>query len=261
MARGRVCVGRAFVVAASIAVLVAAGPASAAPASTETTNTETTSGTVQYGTSTGGRPLLAVHRSGSTTRAATTRLLVIGSMHGDERAGLAIVRRLRTQALPPGLDLWLIPSMNPDGTAANRRTNARGVDLNRNFPDRWVRAGSGTIKWSGPGPASEPETRALMAFVRAHPPQTTVVFHQPLLGVDSYRAKSLPYVRALARASGLPVKSFTCRGTCHGTFTGWHNRVLPGRAVTVEFGRTASRARLDRVAAAVLATATVHPTR
>ncbi len=240
---------------AFLALLICAvlGGSTVAAAAVETVPTST----LRYGTSAGGRPLVALHRSAAAAT-ATTRLLVIGNMHGDERAGLDVGRRLRTLALPRGLDLWLIPSMNPDGTAMNRRTNARRVDLNRNFPDRWVRAGRGTVKWSGPRVASEPETRALMAFVRAHPPVTTVVFHQPLFGVDSYRAKSLPLVRALARAARLPIRSFACQGTCHGTFTGWHNRVLPGRAVTVEFGSTVSTRRLDTVAAAVLATATAH---
>jgi len=205
---------------------------------------------------------VAVHRvAPAPAEGATgtvTRLLVIGNMHGDELAGLGVVRRLRTVALPRGLDLWLIPSVNPDGTAADRRTNARRVDLNRNFPDTWVRAGRGTVKWSGPRAASEPETRALMAFLRAHPPRTTVVFHQPLLGVDSYRAKSLPLVRALARAARLPVRSFACQSICHGTFTGWHNGATQGRAVTVELGPTPSRRRLDTVTAAVLAAATAH---
>jgi hypothetical protein len=59
-------------------------------------------------------------------------------------------------------------------------------------------------------------------------------------------------VRSLARATGLPVKSFDCQGGCHGTFTDWHNDRTPGRAVTVEFGRRAGDAQVDRVARAVL---------
>jgi murein peptide amidase A len=201
------------------------------------------------GTSAQGRPIVAVHR---WRAGATKRVLVIGNMHGDERAGLRVVSRLVTRRLPTNVDLWLIRSINPDGTAADRRTNARGVDLNRNFPRRWVRAGRGTTQWAGPSAASEPETTSLMAFVRKVRPRTTVVFHQPLYGVDSYRAKSPALVRALSHDTGLPVKSFDCRGGCHGTFTDWLNDRTAGRAVTVEFGHRASAARLDRVARAVL---------
>ena len=51
-------------------------------------------------------------------------VLVIGVIHGDEDAGIAIVDRLATAPVPPGVDLWLIASMNPDGQAAQQRWNA-----------------------------------------------------------------------------------------------------------------------------------------
>ena len=68
---------------------------------------------VRIGTSVQGRAIVAVHR---WTDGATRTALIIGSMHGDERAGMRVVRRLRTASLPAGLDLWLVRTMNPDGT-------------------------------------------------------------------------------------------------------------------------------------------------
>jgi murein peptide amidase A len=209
--------------------------------------------TVHVGTSVAGRPIVAVHRWADGDGRP---MLVIGNIHGDERAGLRVVRRLRTATLPAGVDLWLVPTMNPDGTARDRRTNDHGVDLNRNFPTYWQRAGAGTETWSGTSPASEPETRAMMAFIRRVSPRTTLVFHQPLDGVDSYRAKSMTLVRRLSRETGLPVRSFDCGGGCHGTLTDWHNVRLPGRAVTVELGRTATDRQVDHVARALLRVAT-----
>ncbi|MDQ1616364.1 MAG: murein peptide amidase [Actinomycetota bacterium] len=205
---------------------------------------------VVIGHSVDGRPIVAYHRwrVGQWTK----KVLVIGNLHGNEKAGLRVVRQLRTRTLPVNLNLWLIPSANPDGTAADRRTNAHGVDLNRNFPRRWVYAGAGTSNYSGPSAASEPETRALLRFVKDKHPRTTIVFHQPLHGVDSYRAKSMSLVRALADAMNLPIKSFDCDGGCHGTFTDWHNDRTPGRAVTVEFGASPTDARISHVAWAVL---------
>jgi len=211
------------------------------------------------GESADGRAIVALHRPGAKvvdadehdTRRRNT-VLVVGSMHGDEKAGRAVVARLRDAPVPAGTDLWLVSTLNPDGNQADRRTNARGVDLNRNFPRRWRPAGGGTTTYSGPSPASEPETQALMDFVRAHDVRTTVVLHQPLFGVDSYRAKSPRLVRDLARRSGLPLAAFDCSGGCHGTFTDWANDRTPGRAVTVELGRSPTRSRLDRVATAVL---------
>ena len=224
--------------------LVIAGTAVALPASSATTTT-----TVRFGTSVQGRALVAVHR---WAPGATKRVLVIGNMHGDEKAGIKVIDRLRTRAVPANVDLWLIPSINPDGTRIGTRTNAHKVDLNRNFPRYWVYSGVGTSKYSGPRWGSEPETRALIAFVKKYQPRTTIVFHQPLYGVDSYQAKSMTLVRALARETAMPIKSFSCSGTCHGTFTGWHNRYSPGRAVTVEFGSSPTAWRLDKVTRAVL---------
>jgi hypothetical protein len=36
-----------------------------------------------------------------------------------------------------GTQLWVIPTVDPDGQRARTRKNAHGVDLNRNFPYRW----------------------------------------------------------------------------------------------------------------------------
>ena len=217
--------------------------------STSSQAAEVHESSVRIGTSVQGRAIVAVHR---WTDGATRTALVVGSMHGDERAGMRVVRRLRIAPLPAGLDLWLVRTMNPDGTAADRRTNAHGVDLNRNFPRHWVQAGAGTTTWSGPSPASEPETRAMRAFLREVSPHTTLVFHQPLYGVDSYRAKSMTLVRRLSRETGLPTRYFDCQGGCHGTLTDWHNHRLDGRAVTVELGRTASTGEIRQVTGGLL---------
>ena len=88
-------------------------------------------------------------------------------MHGDEETGKSVVAALRTRVLPVGMDLWLIPTVNPDGDAHNTRYNAHEVDLNRNFPTSWVKQGGGTRYYSGPSAASEPETRQVRDFLLA----------------------------------------------------------------------------------------------
>jgi len=62
-----------------------------------------------------------------------TRVLVVGCIHRNEPAGIAIAQRLERSS-PRGVDLWIVPVLNPDGRAADTRGNAHGVDLNRNFP-------------------------------------------------------------------------------------------------------------------------------
>lgn len=193
------------------------------------------------------RAITGVHRAWP---GATKRVLVIGDVHGDEQAGLRVVRRLTRGALPPEVDLWLIRSANPDGVAADTRTNARGVDLNRNFPFRWAPVGRGTSTWSGPRPLSEPESRALRQFVLRLQPSLIVIFHQPLFGVGA-NEKGMPLVRAIAAGMGLPVRTFHCTGICHGSLTSWINALTPSTGVIVEFGRTVSTVQVIRAAATI----------
>ena len=78
-------------------------------------------------------------------------MLVFGVIHGDEQAGLQIVALLAQLPVPPGVDLYLVDSMNPDGVAHNTRSNANGVDLNRNFPYNWGPiAEPGDWQYAGP---------------------------------------------------------------------------------------------------------------
>ncbi len=238
-------------VAALVAVLtLSAVPLLAAPAAADDQPAPTGVVTTRevVGTSVQGRPIVAIHRA---REGATRTVLVIGSIHGDEKAGLRVVRRLRTRAhLPADLDLWLVPTVNPDGTVADRRTNAHGVDLNRNFPYRWHSSARGAT-WSGPGHLSEPESRALKALHHRLDPVLTLVFHQPLFGVGSLD-RGMRTVREIAAGMRLPVDDFHCTGVCHGTFTGWVNHRREGLGVTVEFGRRVPSWRITRAARTIV---------
>lgn len=169
------------------------------------------------------------------------KVLLVATMHGDEGAPRQILASLRDGRPVRGINLWVLPVYNPDGLAAHTRKNARGVDLNRNFPYGWVDL-DGSYE-SGPRPGSEPETRAMMRFLRDVRPRWIVSFHQPLNGVDT-DTKSPRLSRRLARALHLPRKSFTCGGVCHGTMTGWFNHGFAGAAITVEYGARPGRHRM-----------------
>ena len=90
--------------------------------------------------------------------AAPTTVLVVGSIHGTETAGHAVIARLRRTLPPAGVRLLLVRTANPDGVARGTRQNARGVDLNRNFPFRW-RGGGRPVRHLPPRPAARRASR------------------------------------------------------------------------------------------------------
>ncbi len=196
--------------------------------------------TRRLGTSVAGRPIYA-YRVGDPEAKVTA--VAMSTMHGDEPHTRQIVRAIRDGRKVHGIDLWLVPTMNPDGLARGTRKNARGVDLNRNFPYRWADL-DGNYE-SGPRAASEPETRAVMRFFEQVRPRFVVSFHQPLYGVDTSVPSVRKFALRLARGLNLPRKRFVCGGVCHGTFTQWYNHRFDGKAVTVEYDRRPSRHRMQ----------------
>lgn len=172
----------------------------------------------------------------------TRRVVLISTMHGNEPHTRRILASLRDDRPIRGIDLWVIPVYNPDGLAHGSRRNAHGVDLNRNFPYGWTDL-DGNYE-SGPRPASEPETRAVMRFLRRVRPQRVISFHQPLYGVDT-DTKDARFARRLARGLRLPQTRLDCGGVCHGTMTGWFNHNFSGSALTVEYGSRPPLRRLE----------------
>jgi murein peptide amidase A len=182
--------------------------------------------------------------------------LVVGVIHGDERAGLRIVEALRRDATGlQGLQLWLITTVNPDGANTDARKNAHGVDLNRNFPFRW-RGGlpHSDGYYPGPHPASEPETRAMMSFVGQIHPNVSVWYHQPWHAVLACHGRP----RLGAEYAKLVGMGTSCRGKgLRGTAITWEMHVLPGSTafvVELPHGRI-SGAAAERHARAVLSVA------
>jgi protein MpaA len=112
-------------------------------------------------------------------------ILVVGCIHGNEPAGIAIARDLVTDRAPRRLLLWVVPDLNPDGVAAGTRQNAHGVDLNRNFPWDWRRIGRpGDLHYSGPHALSEPESRTARRLILSERPHVAIWFHQHADVVD-----------------------------------------------------------------------------
>jgi murein peptide amidase A len=168
--------------------------------------------------------------------AGTRVALVVGVIHGDERAGLRIVRALKRRAAQDpaalaGTQLWVIDTVNPDGLRAHGRKNAHGVDLNRNFPYRWrddIPHSNGY--YPGPRPASEPETRAVMAFARRIQPDLSIWYHQPWGAVLACKGRP-PIAAEYAKLVGMRT---SCRGKgLHGTAITWETHAFPGSSAFV----------------------------
>jgi protein MpaA len=168
--------------------------------------------------------------------AGTRVALVVGVIHGDERAGLRVVQALKRRAAQDaaalaGTQLWVIDTVNPDGLRAHARKNAHGVDLNRNFPYRWrddVPHSNGY--YPGPRPASEPETSAVMAFVRRIQPDLSIWYHQPWGAVLACNGRP-PIAAEYAKLVGMRT---SCRGKgLHGTAITWEMHAFPGSSAFV----------------------------
>ena len=205
---------------------------------------------VRLGRSVRGRPINAVH-IGNARRAD---LLVVGCIHGNEPAGIAVTRLLRGTLARRRVDAWLIDDLNPDGRAADTRVNGRGVDLNRNFPWRWRRLFTrGDPQYGGPRALSEPESRAAARLIGRVRPRVSVWFHQPLALVDK-SGGSAGVERRFSRLAGMPLRRLT---RYPGSAVGWEDHVLrDSTAFVVELppGRLSGRAaaRLARSVAALI---------
>jgi hypothetical protein len=137
------------------------------------------------------------------------RVLIIGAIHGDELSAASLALHWIKLAedehvqMPQPVHWRFLPVINPDGMLARppKRTNAHGVDLNRNFPTpNWERdaanywekrTGKDPRRWPGPKPLSEPETRFLHEQMEKFKPHLIVSIHAPY-GVLDFDGPSVP---------------------------------------------------------------------
>lgn len=181
------------------------------------------------------------------------RLLVFGCIHGDECGVARRVEALRNGCPDPAVDSFVVPDLDPDGTAVGSRLNAHGVDLNRNFPAGWRPGGElpGEPEFPGPRPFSEPETRLAARLIRALDPRVTIWFHENHARRPLVRAwgPSEPAARRFAAIAGMPFRAIPWPA---GTAPHWQNRAFPGTASFVvelprhPLGGEITEARLDR---------------
>jgi murein peptide amidase A len=168
-------------------------------------------------------------------------ILVVGSIHGEEQAGIEIAEYIRdTATIPAGYDVWVVTSINPDGNLANVHGNANGVDLNRNFAPNWVATDcvNAARYCSGPAAMSEPESQAVASFVGAVQPKLTVWYHGPLHVVDEATLNGVAdpdVLHAYGAAAGYSVATVPCSptGDCTGNATQYMNSTISGSSAFV----------------------------
>lgn len=197
---------------------------------------------ILVGHSVNGKPIELCHVGGSHIGAKRS-VLIVGSVHGNEPAGIRVVDELVKLGAKSDTDLWVIRNANPDGYALATRQNAAGVDINRNFPTEWLPSEIGTRSYSGSTPASEPETRALMDAISKVHPQTMITIHQPYAMVDCSIGRDDSVSQRLAQLTGLPSScipgewSGSPTNTYTGTISIWVNRrFADSTAVALELG-------------------------
>ena len=107
---------------------------------------------IELGTLESGRKLLVL-RLNNDVSAAKPKVLLTSTIHGDETTGYVLMLRLIDELLTKkgnpeidnvknNIDLFVCPNANPDGTyrvgnhtvTGATRSNALGVDMNRNYP-------------------------------------------------------------------------------------------------------------------------------
>jgi protein MpaA len=233
----------------TITALTVTTPASTTPSSTTTTTVPSldeitersempTGVPVEFGRSVLDRPLEVIRR-GDVDGA---RVLVVGCIHGDEDAGTAITRVLESIEVPAGVELWIVPTMNPDGTALDQRHNANGVDLNRNFGVNWAPLGEpGNWQYGGPDAASEPETQAMSRLGELVEPDLVLWYHQDLYRITPSSGLGGQLRARYAELTGLPLLQVT-GGTYTGTASQWSRTVTTasGTGFTIELGASLS---------------------
>ncbi len=216
-----------------------------------------------YGESVLGAPLLYFPAIAPT---AATGLIIAGT-HGDETASIvALSCALRSLGESP-LRHHLVLGVNPDGCQLGLRSNANGVDLNRNFPSNNWQPGETVYRWTSHTPerdvrlgtgkmaGSEPETQALCQLIHQLEPAWVVSFHEPLACIED--ETSSPLAAWLATQLNLPLVESVGYAT-PGSFGSWCRDIaLP--CITAELPAISADAATDHYLLALVSLLQYQP--
>jgi protein MpaA len=159
----------------------------------------------------------------------TCRLLLFAGIHGEEPETTFALSRALRQLTEPSPHCAVVLAANPDGLLRGTRGNARGVDLNRNFPTSdWtpdhvahrstLDDPSDVLLATGSHPGSEPETLALINLIAELKPQAAIALHAPLACIDDEHRTALG--QWLAERTSMPLVTSVGYAT-PGSFGTW----------------------------------------
>lgn len=136
--------------------------------------------------------------------------LIFGAFHGSEPMSAEMTIRFAEYLYfeyQRKLDskIVIVPIVNPDGLYFGIRTNAHGVDLNRNFPTKnWTENYIKRSTFPGKFPASEPETQVVVALIERYQPDRIISIHTPLRVVN-YDGPARELAIRMSLSCGYPV--------------------------------------------------------
>lgn len=172
--------------------------------------------------------------SGASGESEPRRVLVLGAIHGDEISAVStlfrwidFLERTKPDSFLRQNTYLFLPLVNPDGfySKPRTRTNAAGVDLNRNFATKkwndeamlfWKKKASSDVRrFPGKAAASEVETQAVQQAVDAFKPDLIISVHAPYRLVDHDGPIMFPDMQ-----SPLPIRTLGAYPGSLGTYAG-----------------------------------------
>jgi murein peptide amidase A len=171
------------------------------------------------------------------------KVLILGGVHGNEVEGYVVAYGLLKEFTGKygfGLQITLVPAFNIDGVCLHTRHNGHGVDLNRNLPTQdWNPKAFDPKYPPGPSANSEPENKALTAWLETEKPAFVLSLHSwhPLLNVNGECVAEAQAIKAL---TGYEIKEEIGYPTpgCLGTYAGLE-RGMPTLTYEIERGQAA----------------------
>jgi len=178
---------------------------------------------------------------------AESAAIIFGAFHGDEPESAELAFRFaeylwRNPEDARGRRVVIVPEVNPDGLASRKRTNANGVDINRNVAvSNWMPRGRKTRSFGGELPSSEPESRVVLRLMQRYRPEVVVSIHSIRSGRQcvNYDGPAKELAERMSKLCGYPAKGSIGYPT-PGSFGTYAGKQLGVPTITLELPRGAA---------------------